>query len=95
MATTDDDGTFALSTFHSADGALPGAYKVTVHYSEPTMVPSTATSPADVQKAMAKKARTTPSLVIPPIYSQPDRTVLTHRVPDDGAVKLELKSVPR
>jgi hypothetical protein len=92
--TTDDDGVFVLSTAGSADGALPGAYKVTVHYSEPATVPPTATNPADVQKAMAKKTRK-PSLVLPPIYCQPDKTVLKHRVPDDGDVKLELKSAAR
>ena len=65
---------------------------MTVHYSEPVAVSSAAT-PADVQKAMAQKSRKSPSL-IPPIYSQADKTMLKHRVPDDGPVKLELKSVP-
>jgi hypothetical protein len=91
--TTDADGAFSLSTDRSADGAFPGAYKVTVHYSEPVAV-SSASTPVDVQKVMGQKSRKSLSL-LPPIYSQADKTVLKHRVPEDGAVKLELKSMPR
>jgi hypothetical protein len=93
---TDAGGVFHLSTFSPKDGALPGAYKVTVTYSEPVPVPANLKSATDVQKAAAEAvdSRTT-GLVIPPIYAQPDRTVLKHRVPEDGDLKLELRGTPR
>ena len=84
---TDADGAFQLTTFRPKDGAMPGSYKITVHYSEAVAVPA-GSSPADVQKATGNAA----SVVIPARYSQPDQTILKHKVPEDGEVKLELRS---
>jgi hypothetical protein len=90
---TDANGAFQLSTFRPGDGALPGLYKVTVHYSEPVAVPAGLKTAEEVQKAMVKaSASHKPSFVIPPTYSRPDQTILRHRVPDDGDAKLVLKS---
>jgi hypothetical protein len=94
--TTDANGAFQLSTFVPKDGALPGLYKVTVHYSEAVAPPPNLRTAEDVQKALVKAgASKKPAVIIPPIYSQPDRTVLKHRVPEDGDAKLELKSGAR
>lgn len=93
---TNAQGVFHLSTFGSNDGALAGLYKVTVQYSEPVAVPPGLTTAEDVQGAMVRAgASKKPSIVLPPIYTQPDRTVLQHRVPEDGDVKLELKAGTR
>ncbi len=89
---TDTDGVFELTTFRPKDGALPGLYKVTVHYSEAVAVPVGPQSPADAQRAAVTVKPS--SVVIAPIYSQPDRTVLSQKVPPDGAVRIELKSQP-
>jgi hypothetical protein len=94
--TTDAQGAFRLSTFRPNDGALPGSYKVTVHYSDPVAVPPDLRAAEDVQAAMVKAgAGRKASVILPPTYSQPDRTVLKHRVPEDGDVKLELTGAKR
>jgi len=89
---TDANGGFELTTAHGKDGALPGLYKVTVHYSEPIDVPPNVKSPRDVQKIQANADRK--ALVVPKIYTRQDQTPLQHRVPDDGDAKLELRSAP-
>lgn len=95
-AFSDTEGVFELSTDRPKDGVLPGSYKVTVQYSEPVQVPSNLKSAEDVQNAMARAIATKkPTIVIPPIYARPDLTVLTHKVPDDGDMKLELQSTKR
>jgi hypothetical protein len=94
--TTDANGAFQLSTFRPNDGALPGSYKVTVQYSEPVEVPADLKTAEDVQAAMVRAgASKKPSIVLPPTYTQPDKTILKCRVPDDGDVKLDLKSTGR
>jgi hypothetical protein len=90
---TDDKGIFRLSTFRTGDGALPGSYKVVIQYSEEVAVPTHLKTPEAIQKEMGKAVSSKkPSLTIPPIYSQPDRTVLRQKVPADGEVKFELRS---
>lgn len=89
---TNDQGVFTLSTQRPGDGALPGSYKITVHHSDSSQAPPSGATPADVQKAKPKVAK--PSVVLPAIYTQADKTVLKHRVPDDGAVSLKLRSSP-
>ena len=89
---TDANGDFELTTVHGKDRALPGLYKVTVHYSEPIDVPPNMRSPGDVQKMQASADRK--ALVVPKIYTRQDQTPLQHRVPDDGDAKLELRSTP-
>ena len=89
---TDANGGFELTTAHEKDGALPGLYKVTVHYSEPIDVPPNVKSPRDVQKMQANADRK--ALVVPKIYTRQDQTPLQHRVPDDGDAKLQLRSAP-
>lgn len=92
---TDGSGAFELTTSRLKDGALPGLYKVTVRYSESVTVPSSLKTAEEVQAWMAKAASKKSSVVLPDIYARPDMTVLKHRVPDDGDVKLELKSAKR
>jgi hypothetical protein len=92
---TDANGVFELTTLRPQDGALPGSYKVTIHCSAAVDVPAGARSPADVQRAKAKVTPSrTESIVILPIYSQPDQTVLSQRVPPEGEVRFDLKSKP-
>jgi hypothetical protein len=62
-------GTFALSTFRTADGAVPGSYRVTIH--------SYASEPAssdDDQKPAEYQWR------IPQRYGDPSRSDLTAKV---------------
>ncbi len=90
---TDADGVFELTSLRPQDGALPGLYKVTIHCSEAVEAPAGASSPADVQRAKAKApASRAETVVILPIYSQPDQTVLSQRVPPEGEVRFDLKS---
>ncbi len=86
------DGSFNLSTFQPKDGAMPGSYKITVQYSDPVVVSPDLKSPEDVRKAMATSTVKRPSIVLPPTYTQLDRTILKHKVPDDGDLKLDLRS---
>jgi hypothetical protein len=93
---TDAQGAFALSTPKVGPGALPGAYKVTVRYSEPARVPANLKGAAEVQKAIAESgAPAVPAILIGPNFADPDRTVLRHRVPDDGDAKLEVAGPKR
>jgi len=90
---TGPDGSFQMTTFRLNDGVLRGSYKITVHYSEPVKLPEGLTNPTDVQKAMAEAvAARPPTSIVPEIYSRPDLTPLKHKVPDDGDVKLELRT---
>lgn len=89
---TSADGSFHLSTFRPKDGALPGQYKITVHYSDPVNVSPNLKSAADVQQAMVNAPVKRPSVILPPTYTQTDQTILKHKVPDDGDVKLELRT---
>jgi hypothetical protein len=91
---TDANGVFELTSLRQ-DGVLPGLYKVTIHCSEAVDAPAGASSPADVQRAKAKAtAPRAEAVVILPIYSQPDQTVLSQRVPPEGEVRFDLKSKP-
>jgi hypothetical protein len=86
---TDAAGAFKLSTFQPGDGALPGSYKITVAYSEHRAGPAV----KDASEALDAPPKLSPqSLVLPAKYAQPDQTILKHRVPEDGDVKLELQS---
>ncbi len=87
---TDAAGRFQLSTFRPGDGAMPGTYKITVAYSRADPNARGPMSPPEPEDAERKPAPA--STVLPPIYTQIDQTVLKHRVPDDGDVKLELKT---
>jgi hypothetical protein len=81
---TDAAGVFEMN------GVLPGSYKVTIHCSEAVDAPAGATSPADVQRAKSRVRAD--AVMILPIYSQPDQTVLSQRVPPEGEVRFDLKS---
>jgi hypothetical protein len=87
----DADGVFHLMTFRAKDGAIPGEYKMTVAYSEAAPVAAKGRSPAEVQQAQQEAPL--PTRVLPSTYTQIDRTVLKHRIPDDGDVKLDLETV--
>ena len=89
---TDEQGAFQLTTFRQNDGALPGLYKVTVRYSKAVKAQQ-GKGPADAQKSGVQVGGSPKApMVIPPVYSRPDMTILKHRVPDDGHVKLDLRS---
>lgn len=89
-ATTDADGAFELRTDRLGPGALPALYKVTVAWSDTPPIEDKGMSPSAIQAALA--AAPPPSRVLPPTYTQLDQTILKHRVPDDGDVKLNLRS---
>jgi hypothetical protein len=92
---TNAQGAFELTTNRTGDGALPGLYKVTVRHSEAVEVSPDLKSAEDVQKAMAQAgASRKPTVTVPEAYARPDQTPLTHRVPEDGDVKLELHRDP-
>ena len=68
-------------------------YKVVVVYEEQADAPPNFANPEDAQKSVAKtSASGKGGVVIPAIYSQPDKTILQQRVPPDGEVKFELRS---
>jgi hypothetical protein len=90
---TKQDGSFRLATLQENDGVNPGTYKVTVVYTE-----GVDTGPGgnvrEVMQAQMKaqhQKKKPPKYVIPPQYSDPNRTVLKQTVPP-GDVKLELQS---
>jgi hypothetical protein len=93
---TATDGTFQLETYASADGVLPGNYKVTVTKTDAVAPPPAGNDPAKhkewMMKAMfnrpAKKAR---EASVPKEYADAAKTPLRVRVPYEGPVKLELK----
>jgi hypothetical protein len=98
---TDDKGIFQLETFSSADGALPGDYKITVDYQEPVSQTEVAAPQKGqsmkamwdaTQKAMKQQQKKAPKFVIPPKYGDRKETPLQQRVPPDGPVLLELRS---
>jgi hypothetical protein len=91
---TDAEGRFALMTNAPKDGAMPGSYKIVVHYSEATEPGAQYSNPEDARKAGAKaaaeKGRTKPRL--PSKYTDAEQTVLQQQVPVDGPVLIELTS---
>jgi hypothetical protein len=85
-------GVFQLTTFKPQDGAMPGAYKVTVQYHE-----GVETSPATNQRAVfqeiAKGQKTKPPrYVVPAKYSDPGQTPLRQQIPPAGEVTFPLTS---
>jgi hypothetical protein len=92
---TNAQGAFELTTNRLGDGAFPGSYKITVRYSEEVEVSPDLKSAEDVQKAMVQGgASRQPAIVLPETYTRSDQTPLTHRVPEDGDVKLDLRRAP-
>ena len=91
---TDENGKFQLSTFKENDGALPGAYKVTVTKSVPPPQPPDA-EPGDSRsivahfKAIKQHKQEKPPL--PAMYANEKTTPFRYTVPVDGKVVLELK----
>jgi hypothetical protein len=92
MATTQEDGSFTLSTLQGVDagaGVWPGAYKVTVHraeYPDPgtphgPKYPDGLQSEEDYMRAHAKlvaeqKKKPSPWAKVPNIYNSPSTTLL-------------------
>jgi hypothetical protein len=102
---TDADGVFHLTTFNTADGALPGTYKVTVEKSKSQSDPGGGVNPGDpesMRKAMeefAKKAqkdqkdqKKPEKSAIPAEYAKTDTTPLKYTIPYSGQIKIELRS---
>jgi hypothetical protein len=88
---TDAEGVFQLQTFAEADGALPGAYKVTVVKTEAAAAPGPASGPEQMMKTMFHRKKK-PSSLLPREYAEISRTPLRARVPEEKSpVKLELK----
>ena len=101
-ARTESDGSFSLGTFSTNDGAQPGAYRVTVNYSE-SDVQEFVQGLSDKQKNMktmlehmakeAKSGKKKPArFTVPSKYTNFTQTPLKQTVPPDGSVVLELKS---
>ena len=88
------DGSFKLSTYRPADGAVPGEYKVLVSYTEPTPGLSASATQEEAMQAMEKATRAgkRPLLILPDKYTNPAKTQLRQKVPPDGVVRLELRT---
>src|SRR6516165_10289687 len=102
---TDEDGVFRLTTYRSEDGALPGEYRVTVALPPESTHPQP--KPADRFELMSRDGRSPqgkakaareakkfpkPKSVVPPIYSDPQKTPFKEVVPPTHDIKLELQS---
>ncbi|MEN6496823.1 MAG: hypothetical protein ABFD16_21235 [Thermoguttaceae bacterium] len=87
MGTTDASGKYELKTRGEFTGVVPGQYKVTcVKY----VMPDGSPIPNDPNFSMATSGA---KQVLPAKYSDPQRTVLSAKVPTEGtAVPLELTS---
>jgi hypothetical protein len=106
---TQADGSFQLTTFKPDDGALPGDYKVTVRFDQGVQVFTDANIKEakekheldklmDTPEGQAKLAalrRKLPPSPVPAVYSAPERTPLTQKVPPDGPVQFDLSSKTR
>ena len=91
---TDENGRFRLSTFSENDGALPGAYKVTVTKSVPPPQPPEA-DPDDSRSIVAHfkaiKQQKHEKWPLPVLYATEKNTPFHYTVPVEGKVILELK----
>lgn len=94
LATTDTSGAFQLSTTQPRDGALRGTYKVVIQVPSEAEPGVFAKTQEEAQQATQRPPKA-PARILPAKYSQPDQTVLKHRVPEDGDVKLDLQSEKR
>jgi len=92
--TTDENGKFQLTTFKENDGALPGAYKVTVTKSVPPPQPPEA-EPGDSRSIVAHfkaiKEHKQEKSPLPAMYADVKSTPFHYTVPVDGKLVLELK----
>jgi hypothetical protein len=95
---TDSEGVFQLTTINTGDGAMPGAYKVTVEKVAPAKQtgPVSPEDPASMQKAYgaflkeAGRGAKPPQTTLNPIYGLEDKTPLKFTVPVDGRVEIKL-----
>jgi hypothetical protein len=92
---TDENGKFRLSTFQENDGALAGAYKVTVTKSVPPPQPPEA-EPGDSRSIMAHfkaiKQHKQEKSPLPAVYANEKTTPFHYSVPVQGKLILELKA---
>jgi hypothetical protein len=94
---TDAEGRFSLGTLKAEDGARPGSYKVTVTKVElnpATLETFDSRDPAQVRamREKASKKYKPPPSPVPAKYSDPGKTPLRWKVPDDGDKTLDLKT---
>ena len=87
---TDKSGEFAMTTFKSRDGVVPGEYKVVI--SPPTGVADTKAYTTSEDAMLAAKPQAKIDSGFPQKYTRPDQTPLTQSVPTKGSVRFELKS---
>jgi hypothetical protein len=92
--TTDASGNFSLGTYKPGDGALPGAYRVTIGYTEPvhTVAEPGQGAMLTVMKQLqqANKASKKVEPKIPLRYNDEAKSGFKATVPPDGPVKFEL-----
>ena len=93
---TGDDGVFQLQTYVSADGALPGDYKVTVSKTESMQPPPAGADPAKHKEWMMKTMFNQPTQkkrtsLLPKEYADVAKTPLRVRVPFEGQLTLDLR----
>ena len=90
---TSADGTFQLTTFRPADGALPGSYRVLVQKTEPAKDAGAAARSA-MERARAKyeekSIQKAQKPALPPAYAGFDTTPLRCTVPAQRPVALEM-----
>ena len=90
---TNQNGEFAMSTFHPRDGVLPGEYKVVV--SPPLGTPDPkqyATAEEAMSGANKPQPKKESGIAFPQKYARLDQTPLTQTVPVQGKLKFELTS---
>jgi hypothetical protein len=87
-AITDEKGEFQLTSGAHGAGALPGEYKVTI-----TLEAKTKIDPdAPPVEGMPVRIVISPSVDIPPDYSNPQKTPLSARIPAQGKIELKVVS---
>lgn len=91
---TGKDGQFQLTAVENNDGAFPGEYKVVLVYA-PAQEVASGDSTKDVMKQameqQAKDAKKKPKYVIPVEYSTAQKSPVTHKVPGDGPLNIDIK----
>jgi hypothetical protein len=96
---TNSQGSFELTTYSTADGAIPGEYSVVVDYKESVDLSGEGGGQPDLKKMflkfeknIAEKKKSKPKIVVPKKYSNTSKPYFKQRVPADGPVNLVLES---
>jgi hypothetical protein len=88
-ATTDAEGKFTLTTYENGDGAAPGKYRIAVTKAQEAGRHQEKTAPPMFRQGGAPR----PKYLIPPQYSNPATSNLSHEIVDgeNPEIVLDLK----